>query len=155
MLPSIGTFLLCVAAAALLLVSVPAVWALTRAAHRAERLMAAVEAEIPDTTASMRLAGLELTDCVQELAAEAGVRGSVAAADSALRNHVVPALAKAERDTRGAVEEHLTATAKLSYTRPLVVQAAASAAAAARRLRGGLGIVRLAGVAVQPYGHHG
>ncbi|GIL77973.1 hypothetical protein Vretifemale_7254 [Volvox reticuliferus] len=120
LLPSIGTFLLCVAAAVLLLASVPAVWALARAAHQAERLMAAVESELPDTAASMRLAGLELTDCVQELgalggeltrgvrstaalaaAAEAGVRGGATAANSAVRNHVVPAMAKVERDTRG------------------------------------------------------
>ncbi|GIL66191.1 hypothetical protein Vafri_19788 [Volvox africanus] len=164
LLPSIGAFLLCLAAAVLLLASVPAVWALARAAHQAERLMAAMESELPDTAASMRLAGLELTDCVQELgalggeltrgvrstaalvtAAEAGVRGGVTAADSAVRNHVLPAMAKVERDTRGVVEQHLITTAKLSYTRPLVAQAVATA----RRFRTVLAVGRLAGAAVQ------
>ncbi|GLC46801.1 hypothetical protein PLESTB_001801700 [Pleodorina starrii] len=168
LLPSLGTFILCLAAAVLLLASVPAVWALARAAHRAERLMAVVEAELPDTAASMRLAGLEMSDCVQELGAlggeltrgvrsaaalattaETGVRGGVAAADAALRNHVVPAVAKAERGARGAVEGHLVETAKLSYTRPLVLQAASAAATAARRLRTGLAVGQLAGAAVQ------
>ncbi|GIL66192.1 hypothetical protein Vafri_19788 [Volvox africanus] len=78
-------------------------------------------------------------------AAEAGVRGGVTAADSAVRNHVLPAMAKVERDTRGVVEQHLITTAKLSYTRPLVAQAVATA----RRFRTVLAVGRLAGAAVQ------
>lgn len=66
LLPSLGSFLLCVAGAVVLLLGcLPALWAMARAAVRAERLMAAAEAELPDTLAAMRLSGLELTDCIQ------------------------------------------------------------------------------------------
>ncbi len=44
-------------------------------------------------------------------AAEVGVRGSVVAANSALKNHVVPAVAKAERDTRGGTALHFIVAA--------------------------------------------
>ena len=36
-----------------------------RAAAAAERLLTAAAAELPDTAASMRLTGLEVTDCIQ------------------------------------------------------------------------------------------
>ncbi len=65
LLPSIGTFLLCLAASVLLLAAVPTVQAMGRAAARAERVLAVAEEQLPDTLAAMRLSGLEVTDCIQ------------------------------------------------------------------------------------------
>eukprot|EP00198_Chlamydomonas_reinhardtii_P010618 XP_001699955.1 predicted protein [Chlamydomonas reinhardtii] len=164
LLPSLGSFLLCVAGAVVLLLGcLPALWAMARAAVRAERLMAAAEAELPDTLAAMRLSGLELTDCIQELGAlggeltrgvrstaalasmaEAGVRGGVAAADTAVRTQLLPAAAKAEGQARGEA-----ACGWLGYTKPLVSQAISATTTAARRLRTGLAVGQLAGAAVQ------
>ncbi|KAG2449258.1 hypothetical protein HYH02_006003 [Chlamydomonas schloesseri] len=169
LLPSLGTFVLCVAGAVVLLLGcLPALWAMARAAVRAERLMAAAEAELPDTIAAMRLSGLELTDCIQELGAlggeltrgvrstaalatmaEAGVRGGVAAADAAVRTQLLPAAAKVEGQARGAVETRLAANSQLTYTKPLVSQAITATTKAARRLRTGLAVGQLAGAAVQ------
>lgn len=120
LLPSLGTFVLCVAAAVFLVASLPMLSAMAGAAHRAERVLAVVEKELPDTVAAMRLSGLEVADCIQELGAlggeltrgvkstaqlatmaEQGVRLGAAAADATLQHKVKPALAKTERVTRG------------------------------------------------------
>eukprot|EP00798_Chlamydomonas_sp_ICE-L_P011910 gene11910-15009_t len=55
------------AAAAVLLSSIPAVLALARLIIRTHAVMKLVEKEIPDTAAVMRLSGMEVTDMVSEL----------------------------------------------------------------------------------------
>ncbi|GFR46077.1 hypothetical protein Agub_g7543 [Astrephomene gubernaculifera] len=166
-LPHLGLFLLCLSASAFLLACLPGLAALARTAVRAERLLAAVEAELPDTVAALRITGLEVTDCIQELgalggeltrgvrstaalavAAEAGVRQGVAVAEAGVRQGVATA-AKVEKEARGAVEGHLASTAQLSYSAPLVAQAAAATRTAARKLRTGLAVGQLAGAVVQ------
>jgi hypothetical protein len=64
-LQSYGVFILCLAAAICLVSAIPALWAAARLAHRAEAVMSIVERELPDLAASMRLSGLEITDCIR------------------------------------------------------------------------------------------
>ncbi|GBF98218.1 hypothetical protein Rsub_11038 [Raphidocelis subcapitata] len=119
LLHAAGVFVLCCAGAAFLIAAIPALLAAARAAHRAEAVLRALEAEIPDTAASMRLSGLELSDCLSELGAlgsdlTGGLRASarmVGAAESGLRaapgaiaGAVVPAVARTEAKARGTVE---------------------------------------------------
>ena len=119
-LPSFGVFLLCISAAVFLAASIPTMWAMGRAAARAERVLAVVEKELPDTISAMRLSGLEVTDCIHEIGAfsgeltrgvrstaqlatmaEQGVRLGVAAVDGTIKHTVKPAIAKSEADARG------------------------------------------------------
>ncbi|KIZ04827.1 hypothetical protein MNEG_3135 [Monoraphidium neglectum] len=110
-----GVFVLCCAGAALLLAAIPVLLAAARAAHRAEALLRTIEAEIPDTMASMRLSGMELSDCLTELGALGsdligGVRASarmlsaaeqgVRAAPAAVARVVTPAIASTESRAR-------------------------------------------------------
>eukprot|EP00877_Chromochloris_zofingiensis_P010389 jgi/Chrzof1/5603/Cz16g08240.t1 len=79
-----------------------------------------VETELPDTAASMRLSGLELSDCVQEVgelsdeltsglrasarllsATEQGIKQAPALVGSAVTGLVLPTLARKESDARG------------------------------------------------------
>lgn len=43
--------------------------ALRRSAHAMETLLLTLQAEVPDTAATLRLSGLELADCIQEVGA--------------------------------------------------------------------------------------
>ena len=43
--------------------------ALRRSAHAMEALLHTVRAEVPDTAATLRLSGMELADCIQEVGA--------------------------------------------------------------------------------------
>lgn len=43
--------------------------ALRRSAHAAASLLATLEAEVPDTAATLRLSGMELADCIGEMGA--------------------------------------------------------------------------------------
>lgn len=91
-------------------------FALGRTATRAERVLALLEAELPETSAMMRLSGLEVTDCIKELSGlgselsggvrataamvtmtEAGLRSGVAT----MKQSVLPALAQVETNARG------------------------------------------------------
>lgn len=91
-------------------------FALGRTASRAERVLALLEAELPETSAMMRLSGLEVTDCIKELSGlgselsggvrataamvtmtEAGLRTGVAT----MKQSVLPALAHVETNARG------------------------------------------------------
>lgn len=47
----------------------PALQALRRSAHAMEALLLTVRAEVPDTAATLRLSGMELADCIQEVGA--------------------------------------------------------------------------------------
>ncbi len=38
-----------------------------RSAHALEALLVTVHAEVPDTAATLRLSGMELADCIQEV----------------------------------------------------------------------------------------
>lgn len=67
LLTSSGIFLLCCAGAIFLLATIPAVWAMARAARRIESVMMTVEKELPDTMATMRLSGLEISECISEI----------------------------------------------------------------------------------------
>lgn len=43
--------------------------ALRRSAHAAASLLTTLEAEVPDTAATLRLSGMELADCIGEMGA--------------------------------------------------------------------------------------
>lgn len=81
-------------------------------------MLAALEAELPATAASMRLSGLELSDCLGELGAlggdlTGGVRAAarmaaaaekgVRAAPAVVTGSVLPAIARSESRARGAL----------------------------------------------------
>ena len=119
-LPVLGAFALNVALALFLLAAIPTLWAMAMAAYRAARVMHVVEKELPDTLATMRLSGMEVTDCIQELGAlggelargvkstaalasmaEQGVKLSAAVVDGTVKHQVKPALAKTEAKARG------------------------------------------------------
>eukprot|EP00803_Ostreobium_quekettii_P005983 evm.model.scf_345.6 EVM.evm.TU.scf_345.6 scf_345:64944-69599(-) len=113
--------------------------AMRSAAIRAEALMCLLEAELPDTMSAVRLSSLEVSDCVEEftgLGADlgAGLRASanaVSAAEKGLiqaagmvKEKVVPALQQQAPVAREKLEASLKQRADMSYTRPLVTQAA-------------------------------
>ncbi len=97
LLTSLGIFVICCAAAAFLIASIPAALAMAQAATRfvsvtflvhssephirirAERIMRVVEAELPESAALMRLSGMEVTECLSEVSSlgadlSAGIR---------------------------------------------------------------------------------
>eukprot|EP00879_Flechtneria_rotunda_P019283 GHRR01020251.1.p1 GENE.GHRR01020251.1~~GHRR01020251.1.p1 ORF type:complete len:214 (+),score=36.58 GHRR01020251.1:219-860(+) len=117
-LTSAGIFIVCCAAAALLLSAVPLLWCIAKTANRMESMLQTLEAELPDTAASMRLSSLELSDCISELGGLGsdvtnGIRASarllttteatVKQGAQLLGAAVVPALARKETELRGTI----------------------------------------------------
>ncbi|KAL4452497.1 hypothetical protein ABPG75_008159 [Micractinium tetrahymenae] len=138
-----GACILGVALSVFLLASIPTILALRRSAIAAESLLLSVAAEVPDTAATLRLSGMELADCIQEMgalstdltegvrasaravaSAEAGIRQGAALAGKAVTQHVIP-------QVQDRVESALQERARLEYTREVL----ASTKSAAQRLR--------------------
>lgn len=65
---SLAALIAGVSLAAFLVAAIPSVLAFRRTAIALESLAAAVEAEVPDTAAAVRLSGFELSDCIEEVA---------------------------------------------------------------------------------------
>ncbi len=68
LLTSAGVFVLSLAASVFLICAIPTLWALARLALSAAALVRQLERELPETAAVLRLSGLEVTDCVSEMA---------------------------------------------------------------------------------------
>lgn len=113
-----GACILGVALSVFLLASIPTMLALRRSALAMEALLLTVQAEVPDTAATLRLSGLELADCIQEVgalstdlsegwrasaravaSAEAGIRQGADLTKRAVKEVVLPQ-ARGERVTQ-------------------------------------------------------
>lgn len=140
---SISLFIVAAAVAIFLLAAVPTLFALAKTAIRIESILQQIEKEIPETVATLRLSGLELTDCISAIGAVGldlsnGLRSTARLATTVesgvkqgvnLTQHVVPALAKQENAARDALEAGLQARAQLQYTLPIMRNVKNAAAA--------------------------
>ncbi|KAL4450172.1 hypothetical protein ABPG77_010841 [Micractinium sp. CCAP 211/92] len=132
-----------------------------RSAIAAESLLLTLAAEVPDTAATLRLSGMELADCIQEMgalstdltegvrasaravaSAEAGIRQGAELAGRAVTQHVIP-------QVQDRVESALQERARLEYTREVL----ANTKSAAQRLRFALAASGLANGVLQSARH--
>jgi len=141
--------------------------AIRRAALDLARLARSVDAEVPDTAAAVRLSGLEVADCIEELGAfgadlSAGARASARLASDAagaavaaptavaglVAGSVMPALKARAPSARAAAEAGLRARAGLeSPPGPTLRETAAAVRTGARVARAALhsaGLTRFA-----------
>eukprot|EP00887_Chlorella_sp_A99_P002084 scaffold21.g2084.t1 len=158
--------LLGVALSAFLLASIPTLLAVRRAAHAAERLMAALHHEVPDTAAALRLTSMDVANCIEEVtalgtdltegvrasarmltSAEQGVREGIELAGQAVTGYVVPTVKKKGQEARDVLEGALKERAQLRHTEPAVREMAGATQSTAQRLRAALAAARLASYA--------
>ncbi|KAK9811426.1 hypothetical protein WJX72_003798 [[Myrmecia] bisecta] len=162
LLVGIGAFVLGTSLAVFLIASIPTVLAARRTAQAMEVLLRTAEAELPDTVAAMRLSGLELSDCIEEVsllsgevtsgirasaqavtAAEQGIREGAKYARMAVTDMVVPTIKRRVPAARGTVEAELQRRAQLQHTLPAIRQMAATTKTVASQLRFGLAALKL------------
>lgn len=134
-LTSLGLFTLCMAAAVFFLCAVPTLLAFRRAAARLEAVLSVVESELPPAAATVRLNGLELSDCLSELnglgsdvtsgvracsrmlsQTEQSIRQVPKVVNMTVNGHIKPVLAQGEATARGKLEDALVQRAQLDYT---------------------------------------
>lgn len=149
-----------------LIASIPCLWSLARAAYRAEAVLKVVQEDLPQTSALIRLSGLEVVEAVSEMSrlgsdlssgvrsiatlateTEQGIRLGISGTEVAIRKGLMPAMAKAEGSLRQAMEAELLQRARLNHTKAAIEgigKAAETAAEAARRARVGVQAARLA-----------
>jgi hypothetical protein len=120
LLTSVAWLLLSVAVSLFLLACIPFVAAATHSAVRMAAILRIVEKELPDTIATARLSGLELTDCVREMselgsdlsggvqatarmisATESNLQQGAALLTQSLTTAIKPAVAQKEQQARG------------------------------------------------------
>ncbi|EFN54916.1 hypothetical protein CHLNCDRAFT_134624 [Chlorella variabilis] len=123
-----GTCILGVSLSVFLLAAIPTMLAMRRSARALELLLLTVQAEVPDTAATLRLSGMELADCIQEVgalstdltdglrasaralaSAEQGLRQGASMAGKAMTGYVLP-------QAKDKVEAALQERARLDYT---------------------------------------
>ena len=161
------------ALSAFLLAFIPTLRALKGAANEIADLAATIREEVPDTLAAVRLSGLELTDCLEEVGeltseVNSGVKGTgrvlTMGVDTAgtlgkyaaetvrvvvpeVRKRATPLVQKARRAAEVNVERSLEENAQTEeYSGPVVVAAARATKSGVQYARGAL---RAAGVARQ------
>lgn len=141
---------------------------MAQAAHRMAALLATANKEMPETMATLRLSGLEVTDCINQITglgsdltggirstaklatmAEQGVKTGAAVVDQTVTKHVMPVLAKSERTAREVLEAQLRERAKLTYSVAAVREAAQGTSTLVRRVRLGLWAAGAANTAVR------
>lgn len=151
---SAGVFFLGAAVAALVISAIPLILELRSTARRMQQLADTLEKEIPDTAATMRLTGLEMSDAIQEVSllsldvanglqasarmvqtAEGGIKQSVAYLQSATADTILPAVRQRLPVARGRVEGLLLRNSKLPYSEQTVLQLAGALKIAAKRFR--------------------
>ncbi|KAL6776762.1 CGL80 [Auxenochlorella protothecoides x Auxenochlorella symbiontica] len=164
LLLSIAASLVGIAVSAALIAAIPAILALSQTARAATALLVTMRTELPETAGAMRLAGLEVADCLQEMtglsqdlgdglrasaravtAAEHGVRQGVESATSALTDVVLPAVRRAAPAVQDTVQAALSERAELPSTLEALRASVAQLTVASRNARTGLSVVSAVG----------
>ncbi|GAX77062.1 hypothetical protein CEUSTIGMA_g4508.t1 [Chlamydomonas eustigma] len=171
LMTSSGLLVLAIAVAVFLLASLPTVWALGKAAQRADAVLKVLEQELPESAALLRLSGLEMTECLNEVSTlgtelscgvrstakmvssvEQGVRQSVESMDRVINQGLLPMAARTESAARSVLEAELRERAQLTHTKHMLSQASQAAAqlkGSVRHARKGLQVVGILGAMVR------
>lgn len=142
------------AAIAFLVAAIPALLEAKRTAIQTQRLLQALEKEVPDTAAAMRLASMEMSDAIEEVSLlgndlSSGLRASARLAtdmhasvqqggmllSTAASSVIMPQLRKRTPPLRASLELQLQETARLRYNAAMMGQMARTAALSVRRVR--------------------
>lgn len=163
LLLGIGTCLIATILSIMLLAAIPALIALRRSLIAVESLAITLEEEVPDTAAAMRLSGMEIADCFDEVSslgneltegvrasarmltgAERGIKDGLMLASKTMTDQVVPRVKKSAPAARQLAEDALKERAGLDHTEPTLREIAGATKDAAHRLRFLLGAAGLA-----------
>lgn len=165
---SAGIFLLGAALAAIAVAAIPLLLEMRRTAQQMRQLTLALEREIPDTAATLRLTGLEMSDAIQEVSmlsmdltgglqasarmlqeAESGMKQGVAFVQTTASQKVLPAIRSrvSTATAKGALEQRLSANRDLQHTGPTMLQLAVATKVAAKRIRFAIGAADVMGKA--------
>ncbi|KAK9789238.1 hypothetical protein WJX73_009027 [Symbiochloris irregularis] len=149
-------------AVAFVVAAIPALLEARRTAIQTQQLLAALEKELPETAAAMRLASLEMADCIEEFSGlsndiSTGVRASAAMLTgthtnlqqggallgTAVNSLLLPELRKRSPALRDSLEAQLLATSRMRHNVILGGQMAAAASLAMKRAKVGMASVGL------------
>ncbi|KAK9826191.1 hypothetical protein WJX81_006236 [Elliptochloris bilobata] len=131
----------CTALAAFLVAAVPTLLAARAAFLQAQALMFTLEQELPDTAAALRLSGLEMSDCFEEVSllsndltagvrasaqlltdTQQGIKGGVELVGATVVNTLLPAVRSRVLAEQGTLEASLQQRVRLKHTAPTLVE---------------------------------